>query len=341
MTSERDVRGIDSESGGCPGLPRVTLLACGGTIATTKEDGDFSRYLSAIELIANVKNIGSLACIEAKDLVKKQSQLMSLEDIAQVAQTACETAAVTDSGVVVTFGTDIMEEVAYLADLWHEGAAPIVFTGAQRNAADPNGDGPGNIRDSLRVAISPQSRGLGVMVCFAGQVFQASRVHKVDTIALNAFDAQGFVLGRVSGGEVRMYGRTDRPAVILPRRLGSGVYLIRLTAATDGMLIRAAVEGGAKAIVLETFGAGTATLDVIAAVAEASAKGVLTVFVSRCERGGLWSLPGRGGYEELLAAGALPLQESDGCKARMRLLALLGACDGDLDKVRVRIQGKP
>jgi len=122
--------------------------------------------------------------------------------------------------------------------------------------------------------------------------------------------------------------------VILPRQLGAGVYLIRLTAAIDGMLIRASVAGGAKAIVLETFGAGTATLDVIAAVAEASAQGVLTVFVSRCERGGIWSLSGRGGYEELVAAGALPLQESDGCKARMRLLALLGSCNGNPQGVK-------
>ncbi len=341
MISPGETRKADDCRCGLAGLPRVTLLACGGTIATKKEDGDSSRYLSAAELLTNVKDAESLACIEARDLVKKQSQLMSLEDIAQVARTACETAAATDSGVVVTFGTDIMEEVAYLTDLWHEGDAPIVFTGAQRNAADPNGDGPGNIRDSLRVAISPQARGAGVVVCFAGQVFSASRVRKVDTIALNAYDAQGYVLGRVSGGEVRLYGRTDRPAVILPRCLGFGVYLIRLTAATDGMLIRAAVGGGAQAIVIETFGAGTATLDVIAAVAEASMRGVLTVFVSRCERGGLWSLPGRGGLEDLVAAGAFPLQESDGCKARMRLLALLGAFNGDRDQIRARIQATP
>jgi L-asparaginase len=317
--------------------PRVTLLACGGTIATVKEEDQPSRYLSAGELLGMVKDAADIARVEARDVISKQSQLMSLEDLAQVARAAVDSARETDSGVVVTFGTDIMEEVAYLTDLWHEGAPPIVFTGAQRNAGDPNGDGPGNLRDSLRVATSSQARGAGVVVCFAGQVFAASRVRKVDTIALNAYDAQGAVLGRVSGGEVRLYGRTDRPAAIKPCLLGRGVYLIRLCAAVDGMLIRAAVKEGAKAVVVEAFGAGTATEDVIAAIAEATRQGVLAVFVSRCERGGLWALPGPGGYADLLAAGALPLQESDGCKARIRLMALLGACEGDLPALRARL----
>ena len=155
-------------------------------------------------------------------------------------------------------------------------------------------------------------------------------------MSLHAFDAFGDVLGRISAGaatlakgastapqalaagaastagEVRLYGWPQhlgcppRPTAIRPRRLGCDVYLIRLCAAADGMLIDAAVHAGARAVVLEVFGAGTAPAAVVDAAARATECGVLIVFVSRCERGGLWSQPGRGNYDDLLRAGALP-----------------------------------
>ncbi len=315
-------------------LPRVTLVACGGTIATVPTT-EAVLQRSGEQLLESVAEIDTLARFQTRDVISKPSHLMLLDDVATVARAACEAAEESGiAGVVVTHGTDILEEVAFLTDLWHDGEVPIVFTGAQRNAASPDGDGPGNIRDSIRVAISPQARRVGVVVCFAGQVFPAARVRKSDTISLHAFDALGDVLGRVSAGEVRLYGRHDRPTAIRPWLLGDGVYLIRLCAAADGTLIDAAVNAGAKAVVIESFGAGTAPAAVVDAAAAATARGVLVAFVSRCERGGLWSQPGRGNYDDLISAGAVPLQEIDGGKARMRLLALLGAYDGDIDRVR-------
>ena len=315
-------------------LPRVTLVACGGTIATVPTN-DAVLQRSGEQLLLSVAEIDRLASFQTRDVISKPSHLMLLDDVATVARAACEAAEEPGiAGVVVTHGTDILEEVAFLTDLWHGGDVPIVFTGAQRNAASPDGDGPGNIRDSIRVAVCPQARRIGVVVCFAGQVFPAARVRKSDTISLHAFDALGDVLGRVSAGEVRLYGRHDRPAAIHPRRLGESVYLVRLCAATDGTLIDAAVNAGAKAVVIESFGAGTAPAAVVDAAAAAAERDVLVAFVSRCERGGLWSQPGRGNYDDLIAAGAIPLSDIDGGKARMRLLALLGAHDGDVGRIR-------
>ena len=315
-------------------LPRVTLVACGGTIATVP-GAAADRYCNGTELLSSVAEVEALARVRTHDVVGKPSHLMSLAEVAAVARAVCEAAeAPGTTGVVVTHGTDILEEVAFLVDLWYAGAVPIVFTGAQRNAASPDGDGPGNIRDAIRVAISAGARGVGAVVCFAGQVFPATRVRKSDTVSLHAFDALGDVLGRVSAGEVRLYGRRDRPAAIGPRRLDRGVYLIRLCAAADGTLIDAAVGAGARAVVIESFGAGTAPGAVVDAAARAGERGVLVAFVSRCERGGLWSQPGRGNYDDLLSAGALPIADIDGIKARIHLLALLGAHDGDVQRVR-------
>lgn len=337
MTSNSASRGADRSPRDSVVLPRVTLVACGGTIATVPT-AEAVLQRTASELLTSVEAIDTLATLDTRDVIGKPSHLMTLDDISAVADAACDAAgqAGTD-GVVVTHGTDILEEVAYLTDLWHDGEAPIVFTGAQRNAASPDGDGPGNIRDSIRVAASPAARGIGVLLCFAGQVFSAVRVRKVDTISLHAFDALGDVLGRISSGEVRLYARHDRPAAIRPRRLAHGVHLVRLCAAADGTLVDAAVTAGAQAIIVETFGAGTAPAEVVDAVAAASAAGVLVAFVSRCERGGLWSQPGRGGFDDLVGAGAVPMQDLDGGKARMRLLALLGARDANAAQVRAEL----
>lgn len=339
MTSNSAPRGADPGivEAATAGLPRVTLVACGGTIATVPT-ADAVLQRTGAELLDSVEAIDTLADLDTRDVISKPSHLMTLDDVATVAAAACHAAEQPGvSGVVVTHGTDILEEVAYLTDLWHDGDAPIIFTGAQRNAASPDGDGPGNIHDSIRVAVSPSARGIGVVLCFAGQVFPAVRVRKVDTISLHAFDALGDVLGRISSGEVRLYARHDRPSAIRPRRLGRCVHLVRLCAAADGTLVDAAVAGGAEAIVLESFGAGTAPAEVVDSVAAATARGVLVLFVSRCERGGLWSQPGRGNYDDLVEAGAVPLQDLDGAKARMRLLALIGACNGDLDRVRATL----
>lgn len=315
-------------------LPRVTLVACGGTIATVPTS-DAVLQRTGAELLRSVEELDTLAELDTRDVISKPSHLMSLSDIATVAAAACAAAEQPGvSGVVVTHGTDILEEVAYLADLWHAGDVPIVFTGAQRNAASPDGDGPGNIHDAIRVAVSPSACGVGVVVCFAGQVFPAVRVRKADTISLHAFDALGEVLGRISSGEVRMYARHDRPAAILPRKLGRCVHLIRMCAATDGTLVDAAVAAGAEGIVLESFGAGTAPAEVVDAVAAATARSVLVAFTSRCERGGLWSQPGRGNYDDLVQAGAVPVQDLDGAKARIRLLAMIGAYGGDHARIR-------
>jgi L-asparaginase len=316
-------------------LPLVQFLSCGGTIATVPNEQGAVDQLSAQTLLDSVEQVHSLATFQTQDVLAKPSHIMNLEDIALVARTACQAAEIPGTtGVVVTHGTDIMEEVAFLTDLWHSGDVPIIFTGAQRNAASPDGDGPGNIRDAIRVATSPQARGLGAAVCFAGQVFPASRVRKSDTISLHAYDALGEVQGRVSSGEVRLSKRHDRPQAITPRKLSSDVYLLRLSAAAEDTLIRALIDRSARAVVVETFGAGTGPLEVVEALKEASQKGMLVTFVSRCERGGLWSQPGPGGYDDLVSAGAVPMDDIDGIKARIKLLALLGAYDNDREKVR-------
>ncbi len=310
------------------GPAHVVVLGCGGTIATVPVDGQ-AVLKRAEELLASVPGLDDLAHVTPRDVLRLPSHLMGLDDLAAVARAARDAAAEPGvDGVVVTHGTDVLEEVAYLTDLWHDGETPIVFTGAQRDAADPAGDGPGNVRDAVRVAADPRARGLGVLVAFASVVLPADAVRKVHTVAPTAFAAPRGRLGSLTSTLLRLDTGRSRPAPLPPGPLHWPVELIALTAGGGRVLVDAALDAGAQGLVLDAFGAGTAPAEVVDVVAEATARGVLVVVTSRCEHGGVWPQPGRGAGADLAAAGAWLAGDLDGIRARMLLLAVLAATGG-------------
>src|SRR5207237_7610976 len=135
------------------------------------------------------------------------------------------------AGVGVTHGTDTMEESVYLVDRLLDADLPVVLTGAQRGADQPDSDGPRNFRDAIRVAAAPEARGRGAMIAFAGELHAAREARKVHTSALRAFGSPGFgPLGHVDGERVLFRRRPDRrPPLPVPERLAP-VDLIRLHA---------------------------------------------------------------------------------------------------------------
>ncbi len=230
------------------------------------------------------------------------------------------------AGVVVTHGTDTMEETVYAVDRLHGGDTPVVFTGAQRGADEPDTDGPRNLRDAVRVAVSPAARGRGAMVVFAGEIHPAREARKVHTSAVRAFASPGFgPIGVVDGERVLFSRRPERrPPLPLPRELPR-VDLVRLYAGSDGVFLRAAVEAGAKAIVVEGTGRGNANEQVMRSVREVVAAGVPVVVCSRCAEGRVEPVYGRGGGRDLAEAGALFAGDLAGPKARVLLQLALGA----------------
>lgn len=230
------------------------------------------------------------------------------------------------AGVVVTHGTDTMEESVYLVDRLLAAEVPVVFTGAQRGADQPDADGPRNLRDAIRVAASPGAGGRGAMVAFAGELHAAREARKVHTSALRAFASPGHgPIGHVDGERV-VFGRRPerRPALPVPDRMAP-VDLIRLHAGSDARFLRAAFAGGAEAIVLEGTGRGNANDQVLEGVREAVGAGVAVVVCSRCAEGRVEPVYGRGGGRDLADAGALFAGDLAGPKARVLLQAGLGA----------------
>jgi L-asparaginase len=231
------------------------------------------------------------------------------------------------AGVVVTHGTDTMEESVYLVDRLHESDKPAVFTGAQRPADELDSDGPRNLRSAIRVALAPGARGRGALVVFDGEVHAAREARKVHTSALRAFASPGYgALGHVDGASV-VFRRLPERSRPLPRPSGElpRVDLIRLYAGADDTLLRASRNAGSRAVVLEGTGRGNANERVLPGVEEAVRAGVPVVVCSRCVAGRVEAVYGRGGGQDLAEAGALFAGDLAGPKARVLLQLALAA----------------
>ncbi len=234
------------------------------------------------------------------------------------------------AGVVVTHGTDTMEETVYLVDRLLATEKPVVLTGAQRAADERDTDGPRNLRAAVSVAASSEARGRGALICFAGEMHAAREATKVDTAAVGAFASPGYgPIGHVDADVVAFHRRPERrpplpfPAGPLPR-----VDLVSLYAGADATFLRAAVRAGARAIVLEATGLGNANEQVVPGVREAVEAGVPVVVTSRCATGRVAPVYGRGGGKDLAEAGALFAGDLAARKARVLLqLALAAGAD--------------
>jgi len=229
--------------------------------------------------------------------------------------------------VVVTHGTDTMEETVYLIDrLLPEDAAPVVLTGAQRGADEADTDGPRNLRDAILVAGSEQARGRGALIVFGGEIHSAREVRKTHTSAVRAFSSPEYgPIGSVDAGRVVVRRQPERqPPLPVPDELAP-VDLIRLHAGSDARFLRTAVESGARAIVLEGTGRGNANEQVVEGVREAVAASVAVVVCSRCLEGRVEPVYGRGGGRDLADAGALFAGDLAGPKVRVLLQVALGS----------------
>jgi L-asparaginase len=172
--------------------PKVVLLSTGGTIAS-RYDPAQDRVVpsrSGEDLLAMLPDLAEVASVEVEDFASVPSFDMSIGFVHRMAIRVNQVLARPDvCGVVVTHGTDTMEETCYLTDLLLEGDKPAVFTGAQRPHDDPRGDGPRNILNSIRAAVAPTARGLGAVLCFNDRIHAARDVTKLQTSAFETFQS--------------------------------------------------------------------------------------------------------------------------------------------------------
>lgn len=313
-------------------LPEIRLIATGGTIAgsaasATAVSGYAVGGVGADALLAAVPQIGALARVHAEQPFNIDSKNMTPAHWLQLLVRA--RAAVEDPGVdavVMTHGTDTMEETATWLDLMLDSEKPVVMTGAMRPSTALSADGPMNLYDAVRTAVCPDSAGRGVLVCFGERIYRGLGVRKKHTGHLDAFAGVGGAIGhtRPDIGYFMAPAGRRLPAprlnidAALPR-----VDVLYAAAGSPPDLLHASFASGVRGIVLALPGGGNAAdawIDDIAAIVNL---GVPVLRASRCSDGDV----SRGALDERI--GTRPAGHLSPASARVALTIALAARDAD------------
>ncbi|EOM76858.1 asparaginase [Rhodococcus rhodnii] len=310
-------------------MTHIQLLGTGGTIASRGSGERGSVASVSVDDFVSAAPDG--VDVRARNVLTTGSYRLDLADLRAIADAVAEAAADPDVvGIVVTHGTDTMEETAFLLDLVHESPIPVVLTGAQRPADAADSDGPRNVRDAVAVAATPQLRGLGAAIVFDGVVRSARGVRKAHTIASDPFDG-GTVVAHLEGEAVRVAALPVRRPPLPgpgPRFDGTRVDIVTAYPGARPDLLHAAVEAGAEAVVLAGTGTGNAGPGFVEAVADLTARGTPVVLSTRVSSGPVVPTYGNGGGVDLVAAGAIASGDLGAFQSRILAALVLSTTPG-------------
>jgi L-asparaginase len=324
----------------------VTVFSLGGTIASTSAGetgsvGGVAPELGARELVEAVPQLRDIADLEAVSFRQVPSGDLSLTDLVDLAGEIRKRFELGASGVVVTQGTDTIEETAFALDLLVRNDRPVVVTGAMRNPTLAGPDGPANLLAAVQVAASPLSAGLGALVVFNDEVHAARFVRKTHSSSTAAFQSPSAgPIGWVNEGRPRIVFRLPKLKGV-PGDVGAVVPSVALLTATLGDDLRfiSQVESlGYSGLVLEAFGVGHVPGRVAAALGDLAVRQPV-VLASRAGSGEVfeetYGFPGS--ERDLLSRGLISAGFLDGPKARVLLSLLLGAGQ-DISGVRTAFE---
>jgi L-asparaginase len=312
-------------------LPVVAMLSTGGTIASKHNPsrGGYESELTVEDLVRAVPAIRKVAQIRVEQISNISSSEMTPEIWMRLSRRANDLLALPGIvGLVVTHGTDTLEETGYFLDLTISGSKPVILVGAQRPFSDSDSDGPRNLLDAIRVTVSPEAANKGVLVVMNGQINSARDVTKSNTSHVESFRSLEFgQLGSVDVDKLRFYRAPLRrqyvsidPDIVLGR-----VEIIMAYAGADGLLIRSLVRAGsASGLVIAGLGLGSVSSSMYEAVEEARAKGVPVVISTRVPTGRIFPLSAmKGSSLTLKHIGCVLADNLSPQKARVLLMLAL------------------
>lgn len=278
--------------------------------------------LSGREILNAVPGASEVADVEVIDFGRYPGPHMTMRLMMNLSVQVRKTLSRPEiDGVVITHGTDTLEETAYLLDLTVAGEKPVAFVGAMRNSSELGWDGPSNLLSAMRVAASDSARGLGVVVVMNETVLAASEATKTHTESFDAFQSPEFgPLGVVDKGDVIIRRAPLKRPHLDASETAEPVWFIKMGAGVDSTLIDACIEAGAKGLVIEALGRGNVPPESVPGITRAISANVPVVLVSRCLRGRVYESYGYvGGGKHLRNLGVIFSDFLNGQKARIKL----------------------
>lgn len=316
--------------------PAVRVISTGGTIASTAGEDGAAPEKSGEQLVEAVPALDELAELSVTDVASVPGFDVSPEVIARMGEAIVDAEEDGVDAVIVTHGTDTMEESAYWLDLALDATIPVVLTGAQRRSDEIGFDGYANLLTAVRAAVDERFRNAGgVYLAFNDEIHAARDVTKTHTSALETFASPGKgPVAHLTRDSIEYYREPGSRSVTIPVfESDARVEQIKTGVGVDGGAIDRAVDGGADGLVVEGTGLGNVTAELGEAIERAIAGGVPVVITSRCVAGSVAAVYGtEGGGVTLAHHGVIPGADLPAHKARIKLMLALAASD-DFDEI--------
>lgn len=323
----------------------IQVLTTGGTIAMGMDErsGGAVQKLSGEGLLQGIPSLRDEINISVMDVCSKPGPHMTPEDVFKMSGLIKQ---LFDDGkidgVVVTHGTDTIEETAYMLDLLNDSDNPIVITGAMRNTSLLSPDGPANLNNAILTAASDDSCGKGTMVVFNDEVHLAREVTKSSSTQLNTFRSPLFgPVGFIYANKVQFIRERALRETIPAIDVSAQVELIKFTQGMDTFLLDAVQDERVDGIVFEAAGVGHTSIPVAEKLQELVEKGKPVIVTSRCYEslvlGDVYAF--EGSEKDLHRRGLIFAPGLSGQKARIKLILAL-SLSRDLEQIR-RIFDEP
>ncbi|MDP4125327.1 MAG: asparaginase [Bacillota bacterium] len=319
-------------------MEKVLLIATGGTIAMRKDDtGKVVPAVSGYELLDSLPGLSKQADWEICDFSNVASCNMDptmMRTLAlKVEQYFCSDPSI--KGVIITHGTDTLEETAYFLDVSINDPRPIILTASQRDASESDSDGPRNLSNAMLIALDPRAVDRGVVIALNEEIHAARDVRKLHTNHVDAFNSgDKGALGSIDTGEVIWHRKPERTVKLgIPKKLAK-VAICKVYTGMSSNTLRTMIQDDTQAFVIEAFGRGNIPPILMQEISEIVAGGVPVVITSRCLFGRTAPVYGYpGGGADLERVGAWFSADLSTEKVRLFLSIALGQ---GMDKMELR-----
>ncbi|MCM3763023.1 asparaginase [Alkalihalobacillus oceani] len=306
-------------------MKKILVLHTGGTIAM-KEEEQGTIPAAIHPLYSTIESLASIASVTVDDFLNLPSPHMTpalMVDLAKRLRERSERDGL--DGIVVTHGTDTLEETAYMLDLLVNWQLPVVITGAMRSSNELGADGPHNLITAVRVATCDEARGKGVLVVMNDEIHSAKNVTKTHASNIATFQSPQYgPLGIVTKRDIFFHHTVTKRESYPVSMLTKKVILLKVYTGMERTIIDLAMQSGADGLVIEAFGQGNVPPEIVPALEELIERNIPIVLVSRCFSGVVQdNYAYAGGGRELRELGVIFTNGLNGQKARLKLMVTL------------------